>query len=502
MHLRTLVGIGTVALAAVAGLGATGNPASLLEAVKQGNREAIRSLVTRRAEVVAREADGTTPLHWAVRAADRETVALLIGAGADVSAANRYGITPLWLAAVNDDATIVETLLKAGADPNATLPSGETALLVASRTGNVGAVKVLIAHSADVRVTEGVFGQTALMVAAAENHPEVCRVLIAAGADVTARSTLFEPKTYVLTNTFKGGFTALLYAARQGALDAARALVESGADLNEIEPDGTAPLMIALVNGHYDLAALLVEKGADVNLADAAGRTPLYQAVDMHRLEFMAGRPTPKWSDKLDSLDLVKILLERGADPNVPLKKAQPTRKGGSPDDPWLAEGTTVFLKAAKNNDLPIMRLLLQHAADPYAQSRRAQATALMFAAGMGWRELASIAPEKDGLEAVKLLWELGGFDIDAVDINGQTALHGAAGRGAPSIIQFLVDRGAKLDIVDKKGRTPLIESGPVEEGMTAGTHPMRPAAHALLRQLMGLAPDSASTASLAPIVR
>jgi len=191
------------------------------------------------------------------------------------------------------------------------------------------------------------------------------------------------------------------------------------------------------------------------------------------------------------------VLLEQGADPNVRLKKAQPTRKQGSPNDPWLAEGTTVFLKAAKNDDLPIMRLLLEHGADPYAQSPRAQATALMFAAGLGWRELASIAPEKDGLEAVTLLWELGGFEINAVDVNGQTALHGAAGRGAPSIIQFLVDHGARLDLVDKKGRTPLQESGAVEEGMTAATHPVRPAAQALLRKLTGVAPESASTAPL-----
>ena len=174
------------------------------------------------------------------------------------------------------------------------------------------------------------------------------------------------------------------------------------------------------------------------------------------------------------------------------LKRQQPNRKGGSPSDNWLIEGTTPFLKAAKNADVPVLRVLLEHGADPQARAPRVQASALMFAAGVGWRELSSIAPEKDALDTVKMLWELGGYDINAAtSTTGQTALHGAAGRGAVSIIQFLVDHGAKLDAKDKKGRTPLIEAGPIEEGAGAGgtSHPVRPEAQALLRTLTGADP-------------
>jgi ankyrin repeat protein len=471
----------------VVGVTATSD-APLIDAIKQGDRQDVRTWLARRADVNAREADGTTALHWAVRADDRETVALLVGAGANVNAANRYGITPLWLAAGNGNAAVVEMLIKAGADVRAALPSGETALLVATRSGKADAVRLLLEHGADVDVKETVYGQTPLMLAAAENHPEVCTLLIQAGADLNARTTIVEPQRLFLSQSFRGGFTALLYAARQGSLEAARVLVASHADLNEREPDGVTPLLLALFNGHYDFAAMLVEGGADVNLADEAGRTPLYQALDMRRLEFIAGRPAPTWTDTLDALDVARLLLDYGADPNARLTRTQPARKSASPSDAWLVAGTTPFLKAAKNADIPVMRLLLDYGADPHAEAPGVQASALMFAAGVGWRELSSVAPEKEALEAVKLLWDLGGFPVNAATGNtGQTALHGAASRGATSIIQFFVDHGANLNAKDKNGRTPLDEAGPVEEGAGGGanTHPMRPEAQALLRRLM-----------------
>ena len=456
---------------------------ALADVVRQGDRDGIRALLARRTDVNAREADGTTALHWAVRAGDIETVALLIKAGADVKSANRYGITPLWLAAVNGSAPMIDTLLAAGAEPDAALPSGETPLLVAARTGTSDAVAALIARGANVHTREGEFGQTALMLAAAENHAAVCAALIAAGAEVKARTSVFEPQfspsnVYRVPELVKGGFTAMLYAARQGSIESAQVLIAAGADLNEREPgDGISPLLLAIMNGHYDFAAMLIGRGADVNLADDAGRTPIYQAIDMRRLEFIAGRPAPTWTDERDPLAIVRLLLVRGADPDAALKKQQPARKPASPTDAWLAEGTTPLLKAAKNNDVAMMRLLLEHGADPHRQSPRVKASALMLAAGVGWRELSSIAPEREGLEAVQLLWELGGFDINAQTNTGQTALHGAAGRGAPLIIEFLLEHGAQLEARDKQGMTPLDEAGPVED-----MHPARPEAQAMLR--------------------
>jgi ankyrin repeat protein len=489
MRERRWLGICLIALWPAAGGAAGADDVPLAEVVRQGNRAAVRTLLAQREDVNAREVDGTTALHWAVRADDAEMVGLLIRAGATVQVANRYGITPLWLAAVNGNAAMIDVLLEAGADVNAALPSGETPLLVAARTGKADAVRTLIARGADVHRKEGEFGQTALMLAAAENHPDVCALLIEAGADLKARTTVFELQ-YSLSNVYrvpemvKGGFTALLYAARQGSIAAAEVLIAAGADLNEREPaEGVAPLLLAILNGHYDFAAMLIGRGAEVNLTDQAGRSPLYQAVDMRRLEFVSGRPEPAWTDTLDSLAMMKLLLAKGADPNVQLKRQQPARKAASPSDAWLVEGTTPFLKAAKNNDVTVMRILLAHGADPHLQSPRIKASALMLAAGVGWRELSSIAPEKEGLEAVTMLWELGGFDINAETNIGQTALHGAASRGATSIIQFLVEHGARLDAVDKKGTTPLDEAGAVED-----THPARPEAQALLRRLMAAA--------------
>jgi ankyrin repeat protein len=498
MRLQTWVAAWLIAASPAISVAAN-DEAPLIAAAKRGERDVVRSLVSRRADVNVREADGTTALHWAVRADDRETVALLIRAGADVRAANQYGITPLWQAAVNGNAAVIEALLAAGADPNAALPSGETPLLVAAHTGKVDAVKALVARGADIHAKENLFGQTALMLAAAENHADVARLLIEVGADVKARSTENKSKPFALSNPFRGGFTPLHFAARHGSIDAARVLLAQGAELNAREPEGISPLLLAIFNGHYDFAAILIERGADVNLADESGRTPLYQAIDMRRLEFIAGRPAPEWTDKLDTLDMVKLLLARGADPNAKLTKRQPARKAASPTDAWLIEGTTPFLKAAKNADVPVLRVLLEHGADPYAEAPRLRASALMFAAGVGWRELSSIAPEKEALEAVRLLWELGGYKIDAVTSNtGQTALHGAASRGAVSIIEYLAAQGADLYVKDKREMTALDEAGPVAEGGSGGSggvkHPARPEAQALLQRLMTASPPTSTS--------
>jgi ankyrin repeat protein len=461
----------------------------LVDAVKDGNREAVRALLKRATDVNAREEDGTTALHWAVRGDDAETVALLIRSGANVQAANRYGITPLWLAATNGSPIVVDALLKAGADAGIALPEGETLLMTAARTGNAAVVKAFLARGREVDAREHVFGQTALMWAAAENHADATRALIDAGADVNLTSDVVEPIRWSLSNSYKGGFTALMFAARQGALDSARVLIEAGADLNATDPDGITPLLLAAINGHYDMAALLVHSGADVNRTDGAGVSPLYQTIDMHTLEFAANRPPPRLQGTLDPVGLVKILLEHGANPNARLNRARPPRKGDQIfGDPFTSEGTTPFFLAAKRADLPIMRLLLDHGADPSLGPPRQRANAFMVAAGIGWREGVSKTPEKDALTAVEMLWKIGGVDINATTVSGQTALHGAAGRGATSIIQFLVEHGARLDTKDVNGRTPLDEAGFVTGN---GAHPERPDARALLRRLAGATTDA-----------
>jgi ankyrin repeat protein len=480
----------------LAGLAAGVDP-SLVEAVKRGQRDVAIALLSRGADVNIREEDGTSALHWAVRANDAELVASLLRAGASANATNRYGIMPIWLAATNGSASIVTMLLDAGADPRSALPEGETVLMTAARTGRLDAITALIARGADIDAREHMYGQTALMWAAAENHADAARALIEAGAKLDLQSEVFDPPArWSLSSPVKGGFTPLMFAARQGALDAARVLVAAGADLNLAEPDGITPLLLAIINGHYDLAAFLVESGADVNRADQAGVSALYQAVDMHTLEFAANRPPPRWPNRIDSVGLVKVLLEHGAQPDIALRRGRPARKGDQIfGDPFLVEGATPFFLAAKRGDVPVMRLLLEHGADPHRAPARQRASALMVAAGVGWRELSSNTPERHALEAVKLLWDLGGYDINAASVAGQTALHGAAARGATSIIQFLVDRGARLDLKDIAGRTPLDETAGVLDG--AG-HPPRPEAEALLRRLIGI-DRTASSDAIAP---
>jgi len=159
----------------------------LIDAVKNRDKAAIRSLVQQRVDVNASEADGTTALHWASRADDLETAELLIRAGANVKAKNRYGMTPLYLACTNGNAAMVEMLLKAGADPNApVLSRGETALMMAARTGHLDAVKLLVERGARLDATETLRGTNALMWAAEQSHAEAVAVLTRHGADVNA----------------------------------------------------------------------------------------------------------------------------------------------------------------------------------------------------------------------------------------------------------------------------------------------------------------------------
>jgi ankyrin repeat protein len=434
-------------------------PPRLIDAIKSGNRTAIRSLVKQPGVVTAREADGTTPLHWAVRVDDLDTVRLLIGAGADAQAGNRYGVTPLALAAVNGNPSIVEALLKAGADANASLPEGETALMTAARTGRPEALAMLLDHGADVNAQESWLGETALMWAAAQNHADAVKVLLAHGAkpDVHSNATSYKRRVQGQTVLPRGGFTALMYAARENALDAAKVLIDGGAGLDQGDPDGVTPLLLAIINAHYDMAALLVEKGAGVNVADSTGMTPLYAAVDMNTLQFMHGRPTSRPSGRLLPVDVVKVLLARGAKPDLALKTPTLQRHNNAPNQN-LGEGTTPLMRAAKSGDVTMMKLLLAGGANPKLTQKN-ENTLLMLAAGFGRKfnqnadaQEYEVGSEADLLEAVTLCVSLG-LDVNAVNAAGETAMHMAAGE---SIVRYLAAHGAQLDVKNKQGRTPL----------------------------------------------
>jgi ankyrin repeat protein len=456
--------IGVVAFAALGmdALSAAGGP-PLVDAVKAGDQAAIRRLARNRAAVNAAEADGTTALHWAARADDAATVRLLLQAGAQVNAANRYGVTPLAVAALNRNAAIVGALLEAGADVKLRLAEDQTILMAAARAGSPDVVKRLLDVGADVNATEGVAGETALMWAALENHASAVTLLVSRGAHLNARSreTAFPRLRFgdgIVARQMvlpRGNWTPLMYAARQNSIDAARALAAAGADLNLTDPDGTTALVFAIINGHFDLARLLVEKGANPNVADSQGMTALYAAVDMSTLDETVGRPNPKPHASIDAAQLVQALLAHGANPNLTLR-APVLERVHNDGDTNLSEGSTPLMRAAKDADVAVTRALLDAGADVNARTKTGK-TPLMYAASRlgGFRGTPNRGTERDALAVVALCLDRGAA-IDAMDENGQTALHLSVARGEDSLLRLLAERGANLQVKDKQGRTAL----------------------------------------------
>jgi uncharacterized protein len=423
----------------------------LADAAERMDRAKVRALVKQRVDVDTPQADGMTALHWATFHDDRELVELLVRAGASVKSANRYGITPLTLACTNGNAALIEVFLKSGADPNAPLPGGETPLMTAARTGSVAAVKALLARGATVDNKDDRRGQTALMWAAAEGHAPVVQALVAAGADVRAR--------------LASGFTPLLFAVREGRLDVVRILLEAGADVNDTVPGGTrrgyggrvppfgaSALLLAVTNAHFELASELLDAGANPNV-DLPGYTVLHAITAVRKPGVGDNDPAPEGSGTMSSIELVKKLVARGANLN-----ARMTRKVNINNTRANEIGATPFFLAALTADAELLRTLAALGADTTLTNVE-KSTPLMAAAGLATRSPGEDAgTESEVLEAVQVLLDLGA-DINAVDNNGETAMHGAAYKNLPKVVKFLAAKGAKIDIWnkdDKFGWTPL----------------------------------------------
>jgi uncharacterized protein len=460
-------GLWIVALLAATTFAASNSDTRLADAAMNRDSSSVRSLLKLHAEVNAPQPDGTTALHWASRWDDVEMANLLVTAGANVKAANRFGATPLSLACTNGSAAMIDKLLKAGEDPNAVISEmGDTALMLAARTGKPDAMKVLLDHGADANKTNSE-GQTPLMWAVAEKNAAAAKVLIDHGADVNAQTHKLPPPSMfqtIFSAPFPaGGMTALLYAARQNDLESAKILVTAGANVKENAADGSSPLLVAVINEHYALGKYLLEQGADPNATDDKGRGPLYAAIDMRNLEWST-RPAPPEQDTLSDLDLINALLDHGANPNARLTKKIPLRGQPSFDGRWAnAIGATPFWRAAQSDDVTVMKLLKDRGADPLIATKD-NTTPLMVAAGVGWSDGQSHGSQADAPQALKLCLEWGG-DVNAVNDEGYTALHGASFRGANEVVQFLVDHGAKMDVKSKEGRMPVN----MAEGMHIG---------------------------------
>ena len=430
----------------------------LADAAMKQNRDGVRALLKRKADVNAPQLDGTTALHWAVRFDDVETADLLILAGARASAANREGVTPLQLAALNGNAVMIDKLLKAGANPNAPLtPSGDTALMMASRTGKPDTITVLLEGGADVNARESWGGTTALMWAVAEQHPAAVNVLIGHGADVNARSNFvpaangrgFEgrtpaaPRSDQKVEEFASGWlTPLMLAAREGDEESARLLLAAGANVNAIAGDGKDALGLAIFNGNYELAKFLIDHKSKVNQADAQGFTPLFWAVDRRNMETAPNFP---WMVTADPLPLIKKLLDAGANPNALVDNTPRARmRAGSPRIVFA----TALMRAAFSADLELVKLLLSHGANPRAISKDGE-TMVEAAAGLGFIQGYSKGrSEAERLAVVKLFVELGA-DVNQADDYGITPLMVAGNMGDTTIIQYLVDVGADLGAYD-----------------------------------------------------
>ena len=443
-------GLVIVAVLAMSGVGAAGQDVSLMDAVKDGDTAAVRALLDEGADVNAAEVDGTTALHWAVHRDHVDVTDLLIRAGADVGAENRYGVAPLSLACLNGSEALVAKLLQAGADPETTQPGGETALMTAARSGNADVVRQLLARGADVNATEEWKGQTALMWAAAENNAVAVKALIAGGADVAARSEV-SPGVAELGNR---GFTAFTFAARAGAMDAAEVLLEAGASVNETLADGTSALVLAVMSARYEMAAFLLDHGADPN-ASAQGWTALHQIVWTRRPNrgFNTVFQAPK--GRVDSLSLVEKLLAHGADidARVATPRAPRTVTGRNL---LRVTGTTPLFLAAHRVDVDLIRLLLERGADPLLPNEDGT-TPLMAAAGVGlYNPGENPGTAEESAEAVRLVLEAGG-DPATIDANGDTALHGAAYWDSPRAVELLLAANPQLDldVVNNNGWTP-----------------------------------------------
>ena len=450
-------------------------------AAAKNRAEAARVQIAAKADVNAAQADGTTALHWAAHYDDLEAARILINAGANVKADNRYGVTALLEACTNGNGPLVDLLLTKGADANSTLPGGETALMTASRTGKIAAVKALLQHGANPNSKESKRGQTAILWAAAEGHTEVVEALIKAGADFHAR--------------LDSGFTPIFFAVRQGHAGVVRALLKAGVNVNEpLEskrpPNGTpseaqtpprngaTALTLAVENAHFDLASELLDAGANPNGA-LQGWAPLHVISWIRKPGVGDNDPAPQGSGKMTSLELVKKLVDRGADINIRM-----TKKVSVGLTAINTIGATPFFLAARTADAELIRYLAKLGADTKLNNRE-NSTPLMAAAGLGTRspgEDAGTDPEV--VEALQALLDLGA-DINAVDDNGETAMHAAAYKNSPDAVAFLSAKGADAKVwnkPNKEGWTPLR----IAEGYRFGNYKPSPTTVAAIHAVLG----------------
>jgi ankyrin repeat protein len=537
--MRKLMTLGLVVALSV-GISAAESP--IADAAARGDREAVKALLKNAADVNAAQGDGMTALHWAAMHGDADLAQMLIVAGANIKATTRLGTyTPLYLASQQGHGKVIQALIKAGADVKAGTPNGTTPLMVAAASGEVDAVRALIEAGADVNAKDGVRWQTPIMYAAASNRAAVIELLASKGADLKSTSKVSDlanlsregagfggnpqggvpgggqgaqgagaarrppmpgvDRNYNLNELIvaHGGLTPLLYAARQGYHEAAGALLKAGADVNAPSAgDQTTPLLMAIINGHFDLAKMLLDKGADPNTMSKQGVSPLYAVLNLEWApKALYPQPQAHKQQQVGYLDLMKVLLDKGADVNA-RTRMKVWYSGYSFDLSGVDEiGASVFWRAAYASDIAAMKMLVAAGADPNVPTMKPAGrarfgdmlearevvdqsglppvpiggpsiTPLQAAAGAGYGEGFGANSHRFAptgmLAAVKYLVEELGADVNAADHEGKTALHHAAARGDNDMILYLVSKGANVKAVDREGRTTVdMANGPVQ---------------------------------------
>lgn len=413
------------------------------------------------------DGNGSTPLLVAAGNDDAAQVRQLLKAGADPNVRNTLGTTPLLEAAFLSNSEIIKALLDAGADPNAAGADGQTPLMLVARGTNVAAAKMLLEKGANPRARESQRQQTALMWAAANSQGPMTRVLVEVGAELDARTAIdlmtplvsAEPRAQPRS---PGGMTALMFASREGCLDCVAAMIEKGAAVDLPDPEGVTPLLWAIWNTRFDVAKYLIEHGANVNRWDWWGRTPLYLAVDYVTLPH-GGRPDQPSLDETLPIEIVKLLLEKGADPNPQLKMPAPMRATGNDRglDPMLAAGTTPLIRAAKAMDVESMTALLDHGADISLTTSR-RMTATLAASGMGSTDadtrgyFTTTDVQERAIAALELMFRHGGPINGTAGQFDQAPLHGAAFWGWNRVVEYLLQRGAEINLADSRGYTAV----------------------------------------------
>jgi ankyrin repeat protein len=468
-------------------------------------------LISAGAKADARSREGATALYLAGVNGSAPMIEKLIKAGASPNELGPQGETPLMLAARNGNLAALTVLVNNKADVNAKDKlRGTTALMWAAEHSNPEAMKFLIAHGADLKVTSNVDTRNArnnlantvnqrlnsafgagrgngrgrggqgngrgAQATPPAGEPQAAgkttaEVLAAAGidpsiADLLPSQNLTPENIQEIASFFRGstvtdggGLTSLVLAARQDCLECVKILVEAGADVNQRTNYGWTPLLTATQNRHYKIGEYLLNHGGNPNIANNGGWTPLYLATDNRNIE---SGDYPVRTPDMDHLEFIQLLLGHGANVNARIcgVKSTPAECQGDTTETrtnftmqWLFEdGATPFLRAAQSGDLKLMKLLLDKGADPKIFTAH-NVTPLAVASGIGWVEGVTFEWSRpETIEAVKLCLSLG-IDPNVQDDEGRTALHGAAHKGEPEVIQLLANAGAKLDVHDKGSR-------------------------------------------------